>query len=448
MTQNTAHRPLAHLSTAELLMRTALFQSMQSGLVETIGAPAINRLIRENGEAPKWLLGLTRFVMERTAIKVFFGGVGEEKNLETARDLLKRGIGTIIDNAAPETQDGLNEQEAFARALEGYKKGLSICARLREEHAGGGIAAAFKFSTVASYEDLKAISAQLESPENRGKKIGEKDLGALQEKFDAIYARAKDFFEEGHKNGIEAFADAEETDVNPAIVELSAHMMKKGLRPSLTIQAYLKDADAQAEQLLTMQPPPNIKLVRGAYLGAERQQRGKIWDTKEETDACYNRILKKLYEAKNLDTITVATHNQESRFIGEELVREAREKGNDKHPHIVFATLLGIGANLKAADPALGIEERKYQPALLDENTVAVLGAIAYFSRRAKEFMSTPDPLHDHKTRAELELEEIRKELGQRGFGGRTLSEIIGKAVGSIGPRLANPLREAFGLSG
>lgn len=428
-------------------MRTALFQSMQSGLVEKISAPAISKLIKENGEAPKWLLAATRFIMEHTAIKVFFGGVGEEKNMETARALLAREIGVIIDNAAPETLDGLNEQEAFARALEGYKKGLSICARLREEHAEGGIAAAFKFSTVANYEDLKAISAQLESPENRGKKIGEKNLGALQEKFDAIYHRAKDFFEEAHKNGIEAFADAEETDVNPAIVELSAHMMKKGIKPSLTIQAYLKDAEAQAEQLLSMQPPPNIKLVRGAYLGAERQQREKIWGSKEETDACYNRLLTKLYNS-NVETITVATHNQESRFIAEELVREAKEKGDAKHPHVVFATLLGIGANLKAADPALGIEERKYQPALLDENTVAVLGAIAYFSRRAKEFMSTPDPLHDHKTRAELELEEIRKELGERGFGGRTLSEIIGKAVGSIGPRLANPLREAFGLSG
>ena len=434
-------RPLENVSTQELEMRYVLFQAMKRGIVEKT-VPVIGKIGRYapssfGSRMPttrdritdlsmERVQELTRSIMEQTAIKVFFGGVGEEQNMETAKKLIHRYIGTIIDNAAPENGAGQSSEQRFKAAMEGYDSALNICSQLHEFYKGdssrqGYISAAFKFSTIAEWTELEAISSYLKKPENADKPWGQKELPEqLAGWMYDIYERAKPFFDKAKAMGIEAYADAEETQINPAIIELCARLRHDGLRPTVTVQAYLKDADELVDQLLAMYPPPNIKLVRGAYIGAGSEFRDRIWDNKQQTDDCYNRLLEKIYNSNSVETLTVASHNQESRHIAEDLVRKSGGKNNTQ---VVYATLMGMGNNLQAPPLELGIQERKYQPAILDERTIAVLGAIAYFGRRAKEFMSATAPGSD-VTRGDLEIEEIKKELHTRGMGERVMGSM------------------------
>ena len=450
------HRPLKDVSTYELQMRYVLVKSMQLGMVNAL-TPEIRRLSRHAPTRPgernpqtvavdgtiSMLQSLAKFAMEQTAVKVFFGGIGEEANKQTAIKLIDKYIGTIIDNAAPEDSAGQYIEERIARAMKGYDKALDVCSALHKHYEDdpsrqGYISAAFKLSTVAEATDLEIISDCLNDPENKDKPWGQKkirgeniDPATLRPnetvaywEFEKIYERVKPFFERAHAMGIEVYADAEETRINPAILELCGRLNRDGIRPTVTVQAYLRNADETVDELMKLDPPPNIKLVRGAYMHDLIDQH-HIWPTKEDTDACYNRLLTRLYNSDKIDVLTVATHNQKSRHIAEDMVRESSGKN---HTRVVFATLMGMGNDLIAPPRELAIEERKYQPSILDENKIAVLGAIAYFGRRGKEFMSVTDPAVG-KTRAELELEQIEAEIKRRGVGADGIKKLTDTAA-------------------
>ncbi|MCG7905348.1 MAG: proline dehydrogenase family protein, partial [Candidatus Thiodiazotropha taylori] len=73
----------------------------------------------------------------------------------------------------------------------------------------------------------------------------------------------------------------------------------------VVLQAYLKESDEDLTELLEWVErrgvSVSIRLVRGAYWDMEsviaRQQgwRVPVWQTKAETDACYERCLKRLF---------------------------------------------------------------------------------------------------------------------------------------------------------
>ncbi len=59
--------------------------------------------------------------------------------------------------------------------------------------------------------------------------------------------------------------------------------------------------------------------------------------------------------------------------------------------------------------------EMKYQPALMQKLAAAVLGFMAYFTRRGKEFMDQPGE-EKSRSRADEELEAVDRELEIRGY--------------------------------
>lgn len=347
------------------------------------------------------------FIFKVTAFKVFFGGVGRDACVRKCVKLADKGIGAIVDFAGKEKHDNPTDAD-FDKALEKYKESVDICNEVKSKtkNSEAEVAAAFKFTTVAPMEDLMEISKCI--TENRELE------GTTLEKYNKIKERAEKFFQYAKEKGVEAYADAEHTTINPAINKICTELHEADLKPTFTIQAYLKDSKKLAEQLLAMNPPPNIKLVRGAYIGADHQPRDDIFENKEGTDKNYNELLEMLYNSGKIEKITVATHNAGSREIAANLIKNKKEGNETK---IIFSTLLGIGAELEQAE---GIAETKYVPvALIDKNSTwlekaeAVLGCIAYFGRRAKEFMG---PLNDgtDRTRSQAELSPVRTELDKR----------------------------------
>jgi hypothetical protein len=462
------HRPYKDIGLIGLILRKAMFEEMQRGYVDQKILPtissldagadlgqasvrntlksfssvvlgngilgsAVNAAVDTASYVPNKIFGeknlnmgkfwtndlvkkVSSFIFEHTAFKVFFGGVGEKAAVKKCVSLANSGIGSIVDLVGKETHQNPTD-EIFNATIENYKKSIDICKKVKDKttNKDAQVSAAFKFTTIASMEDLMQISQALAN--------GDLEGDALK-KYNAIKARAEKFFQYAKDNEVEAYADAEHTTINPAINKICTELCAAGLKPTFTVQCYLKGAEDLVDSLLKMDPAPNIKLVRGAYIGAENQPRGDIWATKDETDKCYNDMLEKIYNSGKVGTLTVATHNPESRKKIERFVKD--NKNNTK---IVFSTLLGMGGNLELAEKELGIQETKYVPVvLLSEKSTyldraeAVLGCIAYFGRRAREFMGD---LNDGsgKTRADVELEQIDKELSTRG-GSKLLGAI------------------------
>lgn len=427
-----SNRPLKDEPLPDLLLRGVMLESMLGDVVHGVVAPVVNWLITgERAANPgKWLervQSAASSIAQRTGLPLFFGGVGVEANIATAQGLMEENKGVIIDFCGAEGL-ALDGEKTYDNALEGYMKSLDICGELARENTQKKLplAAAFKFSTIASVEDLRAISELLEDQPDQRQKPEFNDRN-LETRYDAIYNRAKDFFARATQLGIEAFADAEQSYINPAIHHICERLQREdNAKISWTVQAYLKDSEALVDRILAQDPAPNVKLVRGAYMNRTETNtsevaaddgvheiRNRIWPSKQECDKNYDHLLEKLYKAGKIKHLTVATHNQESRDCAQKLVTaSAAQDGTTAFPKITFATLLGMGNTLKKPASSTGIVEAKYQPALLDERAAAVLSAIAYFSRRVTE-LTTPDQ-ETGLASAQKELNLIKEELQTR----------------------------------
>lgn len=414
MTARTEHRPYKDLGIKDLLMRQKIFEAMKDGKVESHVLPFVDRLNR--GEDIGILLNnknakkLVAFMFKHTAFKVFFAGTTEKEVVNTMVKLLNSGVGVVGDFAGKEKQEDKSDA-AYDSVIDSYKKEVNICLKAKEKSSNpdGVMYAAFKFTTIAPMEDLMQISEKLVAKE--------KLEGETLEKYNKIRARAHKFFSYAKELGIDTLADAEHTTINPAINQICHDMMDAGIKQTFTVQAYLKDSPQLVEQLLAMENAPNIKLVRGAYIGADHQPREAIFDTKEETDNNYNKLLERIYNSKKVETLIVATHNPKSRS---EAAHHVQIKEADNNTRVIFSKLYGMGGNLQKVGADLGIIESDYVPFTLNKDggtatdmAAAILGCMAYFGRRAGEFMGD---LKDGSglTRAQVELKEVTKELERR----------------------------------
>lgn len=433
----TEHRPYEDLGIYDLLLRKSIFEAMESGKVHKHVLPFIEKVMDNKAGIGKIFTNdqvkkISAFIFKHTAFKVFFGGLGMEECTDKCIKLSKKGVGVIVDFAGKEKLDNPTEAD-LNEVIDKYNQSILICRQvktaLEESDIKPEIAAAFKFSTIAPMEELKEVSKWI----NEGKDFNNKEMS---QKYEDIRTRAAKVFTHAREHNIEVYADAEQSYINPVINDICKDLMGRGLTPTFTVQAYLKNSPQLVEELLNMNPPPNIKLVRGAYIDPNRDKRralaaekdeataletfrinhsleldDEIWDTKEETDKNYNDLLVKIYESGKVEKLTVASHNDYSRKLAQHLKQETP---NDTK--IIFSTLLGMGKNLEAVDKALGCETDYTPVVLIDEKSTAlekaeaVLGCVAYFVRRSGEFMGDLKDGTD-RTRAQVELGEINKEL-------------------------------------
>ncbi|RDW76924.1 hypothetical protein BP6252_04977 [Coleophoma cylindrospora] len=183
---------------------------------------------------------------------------------------------------------------------------------------------------------------------------GDEPPGEFIEALDAICERAI-------ARGCRIWIDAEQQFLQPTIDAWTFPFMKKyntGPQALIysTIQAYLKESRDKIEYQLQLSQRENwrlgIKLVRGAYINNDMRE--KIHNTKADTDASYNDIVKdllsggfpvfKTYESPNFDFL-LAGHNSHTIRTA---AQAALELATDSKLKVVpeFAQLQGMADDI------------------------------------------------------------------------------------------------------
>jgi hypothetical protein len=113
--------------------------------------------------------------LKRTAMRIFFGGETLEETMKRCDQLLSGGMGIIVDYAPPEESSKADMdpnivKSYYARIADMYKQTIEGCEKLHGKYPEGSVAIAIKISTIADYDTLKRLSAELTQ-----KKVIDKD---------------------------------------------------------------------------------------------------------------------------------------------------------------------------------------------------------------------------------------------------------------------------------
>lgn len=153
----------------------------------------------------------------------------------------------------------------------------------------------------------------------------------------------------------------------------------------IAMQAYLKDGEADLRDLVAWARARRrritVRLVKGAYWDYETviaRQKGwpvPVWETKPESDACYERCTTFLLENNDAVGAAFASHNVRSLA---HVLAQARRLGLDPR-RIEFQVLYGMADAIRAALVGLGQRVRVYCP------VGELLPGMAYLVRRLLE---------------------------------------------------------------
>lgn len=133
-----------------------------------------------------------------------------------------------------------------------------------------------------------------------------------------------------------------------------------GPSAGIVLQAYLRDADEQLDQLLdgyARDLPLTIRLVKGAYWEHEtveaRQHgwRSPVFEAKVESDRSFERLTRRLIAARDVVRPAIASHNVRS-------IAHALALDDD----IELQVLRGLGDDLQASLADMGLRVRTYCP--------------------------------------------------------------------------------------
>jgi RHH-type proline utilization regulon transcriptional repressor/proline dehydrogenase/delta 1-pyrroline-5-carboxylate dehydrogenase len=183
--------------------------------------------------------------------------------------------------------------------------------------------------------------------------------------------------------------DMEQYELRDLTLELAKHLLASPDgslgRLGIVLQAYLRDADAVAEELLawlkTHKRPLTIRLVKGAYWDTEVAQARQfhwpvpVYQEKGETDAAFERLTRTLLGAHPMVTTAIASHNVRS--IAHAMA-SAEALGLPKD-RLEFQLLYGMGDALQAAVISMGYPVRVYTP------VGELIPGMAYLVRRILE---------------------------------------------------------------
>jgi len=164
--------------------------------------------------------------------------------------------------------------------------------------------------------------------------------------------------------GAHLHVDMESMDSRDLITELVLKLLaepefKDGPSAGIVLQAYLRDADEQLDQLLDgyeRDLPLTIRLVKGAYWEhetVEARQNGwtaPVFEEKVESDRNFERLTRRLIAAGNIRP-AIASHNVRS-------LAHALALSDD----IELQVLRGLGDDLQEALAGMGLRVRTYCP--------------------------------------------------------------------------------------
>jgi proline dehydrogenase len=170
--------------------------------------------------------------------------------------------------------------------------------------------------------------------------------------------------------GAHLHIDMESMDTRELITELVMEVLaepefREGPSAGIVLQAYLRDADEQLARLLDWaatagrEIPFTIRLVKGAYWEHETvdaQQHGwtpPVFETKADSDRSFERLSRRLLDARPLIRPAIASHNVRS-------LAHAIVYSGDRD--FELQVLRGLGDDLQHALSSMGLRVRTYCP--------------------------------------------------------------------------------------
>ncbi|MHB1178111.1 MAG: proline dehydrogenase family protein [Daejeonella sp.] len=339
-----------------------LFKIISVKLLTRIGSPLANFAMN---------VGLpVKSLIKATIFKHFCGGETIEECENTISQLNAGHVGSILDYSV----EGEDDERVFDETCE------EIMRTIKRADGDKRIPlTVFKVTGLGRFDLIAKIDAKQELSKTE------------QAEFEKICNRVNRISALAYERDVRVMIDAEESWVQDSIDNLAIEMMRRYNQNKAivynTYQHYRNDkleslkADAvlaRAEGFIL-----GAKLVRGAYMEKERKRASEsgyhslIHDTKEATDADYNKALN--FCISDIDNIAfvAGTHNEESCFGLAELL-DQRNIPHD-HDHVFFSQLLGMSDNLSFNLAAAGYNVAKYVP------YGPVKAVMPYLFRRAEE---------------------------------------------------------------
>jgi RHH-type proline utilization regulon transcriptional repressor/proline dehydrogenase/delta 1-pyrroline-5-carboxylate dehydrogenase len=174
----------------------------------------------------------------------------------------------------------------------------------------------------------------------------------------------------------------------------------------VVVQAYLREASETLERILASSAltrrdvPPTVRLVKGAYWDHERviaAQRGwqpPVWEDKRSSDATFERLTRRLIDAREAVRPAIATHNLRS--LAHAMAYLERSGGAPNE--LELQVLRGLGDEIAAGLSRLSHRVRVYTP------IGDLVAGMAYLVRRLLENSSNQGFLlqQRHRTLDEL----------------------------------------------
>ncbi|WP_316364393.1 proline dehydrogenase family protein [Candidatus Thiodiazotropha sp. CDECU1] len=304
----------------------------------------------------------------RTAVRQvahrFIAGEDADGILGSVVKLQGRGVRTSLDMLGEAT---VSEAEA-----QGYQQAyLDLIARVSESGKSAVLESDLNLSVKVSslYSQISAVDTE----------------GSIRQ----LAERLRPICNAAMAAGFSVTLDMEQYDYKAIILQLFKQLaMEEPFRQwdglGIVIQAYLCDADSDLADLIgwveMRGTPIMVRLVRGAYWDMETviaQQQGwpiPVWTNKDDTDACYERCLVRLFESA-LIRPAVATHNLRSIACAMAL-SQSTGRGPDDYE---FQMLYGMSDALEPLLTERDLTLRLYLP------FGELLQGIAYLVRRLLE---------------------------------------------------------------
>ncbi|NQW36643.1 MAG: proline dehydrogenase family protein [Flavobacteriales bacterium] len=371
-------------SDSELERAYFLFRMIKSEPLVKIGTAATNFALKAHLPVE----GLIR----STVFDHFCGGITEEDCMSTIDNMYTKEVHAVLDysveGAEVESQFDLAMNKTLAN-IDFAKEKLSIPFAVFKPSGFGRLALYQKVSECIELNESE--SAEWQTVKNR---------------YNTVSKHAFD-------NDVKLLIDAEESWMQGSADDLIEEMMVKYNKKKVivfgTLQLYrwdrldyLKDLHARAKAQGFY---VGMKLVRGAYMEKERERaeekgyKSPICDTKEDTDANYDTVVRYMLDHIDEMEIFEGTHNEESTALLMQLIDEHKLSKDDQR--IWFGQLYGMSDHISYNLSKNGYNVAKYLP------YGPVKDVMPYLIRRAEENTSVAG-----QTNRELEL--LKRERKRR----------------------------------
>ena len=294
-----------------------------------------------------------KFLIKNTIFEQFCGGESIHDCEKTIKHLHDVHVGTILDYSV----EGEETEKSFDETA------LEILHTIERASESKDIPfSVFKVTGIASTELLEAVQ------------IGDSLNKEQKAEFDRVMKRVDMLCRRAYERNVRIFIDAEESWIQDTIDTLAYEMMDRynHERPVVynTYQMYRWESFAHLQRDTAEAHAKGynlgVKLVRGAYLEKERlraheeEYQDPIQPTKEDTDLAFNQAIDFCLEHRDLISMCLGTHNEESCQYCIQHMQGLDIEANDAH--IYFAQLLGMSDNISYNLANAGYNVAKYVP--------------------------------------------------------------------------------------